>query len=176
VNIVLLKFAALAAVAASAATAATSPALVASSPWWERVTVTVDGNGKPQGCQYETSLSEKAAQSCDVEGSQAALAHGNASDQLTRITFERRFNPGAAPQDAALETGDTLLGRQVLALAIDPKGAVSGCKIVAESGDMTPDYGCKEAEGERFQTSAQRSATQQGYMTILVYGHAEHVV
>jgi hypothetical protein len=172
-----LKIAALAAVAfASAATAAaTSPALISSAPWWERVTVTVDGNGKPQGCEYTTSLSAKAKQSCDVEGSQTALAQSGTPSDVTRITFERRFSPGG-PDSGALQTGDTLLGRQVLALAIDQKGAVSGCKIVAESGDMKPDYGCKEAQGERFQSSASKSPMQQGYMTILVYGHAEHVV
>jgi hypothetical protein len=169
-----LKIAALAISAASAAAATTSPALDSSAPWWERVTVTVDGHGKPQGCKYESSLAGNPSQNCDVEGNSAAVAKTGNADELTRITFERRFSPGG-PDSGALQTGDTLLGRQVLALAIDAKGSVSGCKIVAESGDMTPDYGCKEAQGERFQSSAAKAPAKQGYMTILVYGHAEHV-
>ena len=170
----MLKIAALAIAAASAASATTSPALDSSAPWWERVTVTVDGHGKPQGCKYESSVATNPTQNCDVEGNQAAAAKSGNADELTRITFERRFSPGG-PDSGALQTGDTLLGRQVLALAIDKKGTVSGCKIVAESGDMTPDYGCKEAEAERFQTGAAQTEPKQGYMTILVYGHAEHV-
>ncbi len=48
--------------------------------------------------------------------------------KLTRITFERRFDPGAAKPKADLATGDTLLGGQMMALAIDPKGSVKGCQ------------------------------------------------
>ena len=65
-----------------------------------------------------------------------------------------------------------------MALAIDSAGSVKGCKIVATGGDMTPDYGCKEATAERFEASAAKAASagREGVMTILVYGHAEHVV
>jgi hypothetical protein len=77
-----------------------------------------------------------------------------------------------------VQAGDTLLGSQVMALAIDGAGAVKGCQIVSKSGSMTPDYGCEEAKAERFEANAGQSAEQslQGYMTILVYGHDEHVV
>ena len=45
----------LAVLAAAAASATTSPALVSTAPWWEKVTVTIAGDGKPQSCQYEAS-------------------------------------------------------------------------------------------------------------------------
>ena len=54
----------------------------------------------------------------------------------------------------SLQTGDTLLGRQVMALAIDPVGKVSGCKVVATSGDVTPEYGCEQASSEKFEANA----------------------
>ena len=95
----------------------------------------------------------------------------------TRITFERRFSPG--PQgEAQVPVGDTMLGQQVMALAIGSKGTVEGCEIVATSGDMRPDYGCAEAKAEKFQASAHTgaAATKQAYMTIIVFGHSEHVV
>ena len=169
--------------AASFATAATTnvSGLDATTPWWERVTITISGDGHPQSCRFESSLKPEDGQECQVEASQAAVAKTStgSKDSLTRITFERRFSPGAQP-DAALPTGDTLLGRQVMALAIGTKGTVEGCKIVAASGDMRPEYGCKEASAERFQTSAatgaKPTATREAYMTILVYGHSEHVV
>ena len=152
---------------------------MSSTPWWEKVTVTISGDGKPQSCRFESSLGPDKAKDCEVEGSQAAMAEkSGAKDEYTRITFERRFTPGAQPPSGDLELGDRLLGRQVMALAIDPGGAVKGCRIVAASGAMTPDYGCDEASAERFKASAQESgaAARQGTMTILVYGHEEHVV
>jgi hypothetical protein len=164
-------------IAASASKA--DSALSSTAPWWEKVTVTIAGDGKPQACRYETSLDPKAAKDCDVTGSQAAVSGSSgAKSDMTRITFERRFTPGATPASAELEPGDTLLGRQVMALAIDSAGSVKRCKIVATGGDMTPDYGCKEATAERFEASAAKAATggREGVMTILVYGHAEHVV
>ncbi|MCU1350023.1 MAG: hypothetical protein JWO56_3053, partial [Acidobacteria bacterium] len=154
-------------------------ALDSSTPWWERVTVTISGDGQPQSCRFESSLKPSNAQNCDVQATPAASAKmSGVKDQLTRLTFERRFSPGAQPDTAALPTGDTLLGRQVMALAIGAKGTVDGCEIVSASGDMRPEYGCKEASAERFQTSAPTTSTpiRQGYMTILVYGHSEHVV
>ena len=100
--------------------------------------------------------------------------------EITRITFERRFNPGAGarPNDT-LAAGDTLLGGQVMSLAIDPRGSVKDCHIVAASGDMRPEYSCDDATAERFQAGvggAQKAEARQGYMTILVYGHSEHIV
>jgi hypothetical protein len=43
---------------------------------------------------------------------------------------------------------------------------------------MTPDYGCKDAAAEKFEASAAKATAtgREGVMTILVYGHAEHVV
>jgi hypothetical protein len=167
--------------AASIATAATInvSGLDSSAPWWERVTVTISGDGQPQGCRFESSLKPGEATVCQVAASQAAVAKTStgSKDQSTRITFERRFSP-ARPGDADLPTGDTLLGQQVMALAIGAKGTVDNCEIVSASGDMRPQYGCKEASAERFQAGATSShaAPRQGYMTILVYGHSEHVV
>jgi hypothetical protein len=66
----------------------------------------------------------------------------------------------------------------MMALAIDGHGQVKGCKIVAQTGSMRPDYGCDEASAERFQASAgaHPTDTHEAYMTIIVYGHSEHVV
>jgi hypothetical protein len=170
--------------AATVAAAATTPTstldkLDSSTPWWEKVTVTISGDGQPRSCSFESSLTPGAAKSCDVEasaGAQVKLSSAS-KDQYTRITFERRFSPGAQG-DAAPPPGDMLLGQQVMALAIGAKGTVEDCKIVATSGDMRPGYGCKEASAEKFQASARSTAAEprQGYMTILVYGHQEHVV
>ena len=173
----MLKIAALA-LAASATTA--SPALVSKAPWWEKVTVTIAADGQAQSCRYESNMRNAASESCQVEGSAtAASSVGNAKDSYTRITFERRFSPGSQPDSGALQTGDTLLGRQVLALAIDGGGAVKGCTVVASSGSVTPAYGCADASAERFEAAAKQSAEvapTRGFMTVLVYGHEEHVV
>lgn len=166
-------------VLASAASTHSASTLVSNAPWWEKVTVTITGDGKPQACRYESSLQPNAAQQCDVVGSQASLTTtAGAKAELTRITFERRFDPGAQSREADLQTGDMLLGRQVLALAIDPAGGVKNCRIVAASGSMRPDYGCNEASAERFDASVGPAKTppREGVMTILVYGHSEHVV
>lgn len=171
----------IAALVLAAASAASVPPLVSSASWWEKITVTVAGDGKPQSCKYESSLRATSSSSCEVvsDGPTQAGGRGGPSDEYTRITFERRFIPGEEqPEDARLEPGDTLLGRHVLALAIDAAGAVQGCKVVAVSGDMTPDYGCAEVQAERFDASASREAAalRQGFMTVLIYGHSEHVV
>lgn len=153
-------------------------ALMSGTPWWEKITVTIGGDGQSQ-CRFESSLGPDKAQDCQVAGSRAAMGEQTgAKDQYTRITFERRFTPGAQPASGELELGDRLLGRQVMALAIDAGGTVKGCRIVAASGAMTPDYGCAEASVERFQASARDAGgtAREGTMTILVYGHAEHVV
>src|SRR3954471_20139188 len=138
-------------VLASATTQHSTETLLPSSPWWEKVTVTISGDGKPQSCRFESSLKPNAAQSCDVVGSEAAQATSpGAKDQYTRITFERRFKPGAQPDAGDLQPGETLLGGQVMALAIDPRGEVKTCKVVSESGSMRPQYGCAEATAEHF--------------------------
>jgi hypothetical protein len=39
------------------------------------------------------------------------------------------------------------------------------------------DYGCAEAQAERFQAAARRGepVQRQGYMTVLIYAHPEHI-
>ena len=157
---------------------------LSTSPWWERITVTISGDGKPQACKYESSV--KPAHSCDVVGSEAAeatssstSASSSAKAEYTRITFERRFQPGAQPKADDLQPGETLLGGQVMALGIDPHGLVKACKIVSESGSMKPEYGGEQAKTEHFEASAatpRAAAEREGYMTVVVYGHSEHVV
>ena len=176
-------FRTIAALALASTTAQTSPALNSTAPWWERVTVSVTDDGTTQSCRYESSRSTDASKDCSVVGAgQASMAKASSSsgakDQVTRITFERRFSPTVTTL-SSLQPGDTLLGGQVMALAIDSAGAVKGCKVVATSGSVTPQYGCSEASSEKFEASAGAagaSAHHQGYMAILVYGHSEHVV
>ena len=171
----------LALLAAAAASTASSPTLVSNAPWWEKVTVTIAGDGKPQSCQYSASHGGGSASQCDVAGAApvAAKTPAGTPDQFTKITFERRFNPGdTRPDSTKLHAGDTLLGGQVMALAIDEAGSVKGCKVIAKAGDVTPDYGCDEATAEKFQASAKvRSAATDGigFMTVLVYGHEENM-
>ena len=160
------------------ATASNTSTLVSNAPWWERITVTLSGDGNAQACRYETSL-KTTPEACDVSSSAAGMTKASApKGEVTRITFERRFTPGAAPAKPNLQTGDTLLGGEMMALAIDPHGAVKDCKMVAQSGEMRPEYSCDDATGERFQASygAKDAPAREGYMTILVYGHSEHMV
>lgn len=172
-------FRAIAALALASTTAQSPSTLDSSASWWERVTVTVAGDGETHSCRYESSLQPNGAQACDVDGSPAALAsESGAKAQYTRITFERRFSPGAKLELNDLEPGETFLGGQVMSLAIDSAGAVQGCKIVARSGSMRPGYSCEDAAAERFQASAAKpqAGPREGFMTILVYGHSEHIV
>lgn len=173
-------FRALAAITLASASAHSAAILLPSSPWWERVIVTISGDGKPQSCRFESSRKPNSAQSCDVVGNEAALATSpGAKSEYTRITFERRFKPGSQPDAGDLQTGETLLGGQVMALGIDAHGAVKTCKLISQSGSMRPQYGCDEATTERFEASAGNLRTaplREGYMTIIVYGHSEHVV
>jgi hypothetical protein len=172
-------FRAIAALTLASATANSAASLLPSTPWWERVTVTISGDGKPQSCRFESSRRPEGGQSCDVVGDEAGLASSSgAKDQYTRITFERRFKPGAQPAANDLQPGETLLGGQVMALGIDSRGAVKTCRVVAESGSVRPQYGCAQATAERFEASAgtPRPEAREGYMTIVVYGHSEHVV
>jgi hypothetical protein len=175
-------FRAIAALAlASAASAHSSPTLNSTAAWWERVTVLVADNGQAQSCRYESSLQPSGGKDCTVDGSEAATAKSTgAKNQFTRLTFERRFSPGAKPALDSLQPGETLLGGRVMALAIDAKGAVKNCQVVATSGSVTPQYSCADLEAERFEASvggAHASASpREGYMSIIVYGHSEHVV
>jgi len=168
---------ALAALMLAATSATPATALTTASPWWEKVTFTISGDGSHQSCQYQTSLANDAAESCDAGDSPLKSASGG-TGVYTKITIERRFNPGGKPNAFKLETGDTLLGGQVMALEIDGTGKVRTCEIVNMSGDVTPAYGCAEARAERFQASAGRAAPQvrHGFMTVIVYGHEEYPV
>jgi hypothetical protein len=176
-------FRAIAALTLASASAHSATTLLPNSPWWERVTVTISGDGKSHSCKFESSLKPTGAQTCDVVGDQAAFATSSSSAgakaEYTRITFERRFKPGAQPDKGDLQPGETLLGGQVMALGIDPRGDVKSCKVISQSGSMRPEYGCAEATTEHFEASAgnERTAAQrEGFLTIVVYGHSEHVV
>ena len=157
---------------------ASSPGLSVGS-WWEKITIVMSGDGKAQGCTYQTNLAAPPAQDCKVVAANGAPVQPTAAKgQYSRITFERRFDPGTAPAESVIEPGDKLLGRQVMALAIDEAGKVSGCTVVAATGETGLAYGCEEARAERFEAAAPRSAAprREGFMTILVYGHTEQVV
>ena len=166
------------AVTAAAASTSTPQALSSTNPWWEKITVTMVGDGDPQSCTYESNMSAVPTDGCEVVGEGAGITKASASppDEWTRITFERRFIPGdAQPQPSEMDPGDTLLGGQIMALAIDGGGKVNGCKVIAKSGDVTPDYGCTEASAEKFEPTASSSDSRVGFMTIMVYGHSENV-
>lgn len=165
---------ALAALLLASASADASPALASAAPWWEKFTFTMTGDGAQQSCSFETST-EAAAQGCGDDGSPAPMRHSaSAGSGYTKITVERRFTPATPADPMRIQTGDTLLGGQVLALAIDKAGAVRGCQVMTSSGEMTPPYGCDDAKTERFDpTNAQ---VRQGFMTVLVYGHEEYPV
>lgn len=172
----------LAALALSPLAPAVADTQLPAAPWWERITVTVDGDGQSRGCLYTSSTgarsSDCSAEAAASDGTAATEHSATERDQVTRITFERRFTPGAlVPADVRVQTGDTLIGREVMALAIDARGSVRNCKVVATSGEMMIDYGCSDAQAERFQAAARRgeAVQRQGYMTVLVYAHAEHV-
>ena len=168
----------LAALILAAASAGASPSTTSVSPWWEKITYTLSGDGSQQACAYESSLAQ--ARSCDAAEDSAGpnLAPANGSTgAYTKITIERRFTPGSQPHPVSLESGDTLLGGQIMALAIDAKGSVSGCRVIGASGDVQPPYGCREARAERFEASAvpETQTVRQAFMTVAVYGHEEYL-
>jgi hypothetical protein len=180
---------ALAALMLAAAPSATpSPALASAAPWWERFTFTMTDDGAQQGCSYESSTAIPGSNGCgDSSGADpaagsmhhAASSPGHsAAGPYTKITIERRYSPASAAEPFSLQAGDTLIGGQVLALAIDRTGNVMSCNVVKTSGEMKPPYGCDEARSERFDASAKRPLRplRYGYMTVLVYGHEEYPV
>lgn len=170
---------ALAALFLASASVDASPALTFESPWWEKFTFTMTGDGTQQACSYQTNLASSGTQSCGDDGSQAPRQHNaSAGGSYTKITVERRFTPASQPDPLDVQAGDTLLGGQVLALAIDKAGTVQTCKVVGAQGDLTPPYGCDEAKTEKFDASAPRSvgAVRHAFMTVLVYGHEEYPV
>lgn len=164
---------------AAAAVSTSAGTALPSGKWWEKVTVTVASEDQQPTCTF--SSSHRAAQACNIKAEAGALAGaGPEQGQMTKIVFERRFDPGAAePAEAKIAAGEMLLGGQVMKLAIDAKGKVSGCRIVATAGDLKPDYGCAQAATERFVATAAAGAAnppaQSGYMTVLIYAHSEQV-
>ncbi|HKX91433.1 MAG TPA: hypothetical protein VJM15_03290 [Sphingomicrobium sp.] len=167
-----------AAVPAAAAPSPTTPTLPIAG-WWEKITVTMNGEGKAQSCKYETNRSAGSSPDCEVVGGPvSAVKTGGLRSEVSKITFERQFSPGPAePADGELQPGDKLLGRQVMALAIDAAGKVSDCEIVAADGDLGLAYGCEEAAAERFEASAggEWAKPMPAFMTIRIYGHSEQV-
>lgn len=167
----------LAIIAASLAASAPAPALEASTPWWEKITVTVDDKGKQQSCRYETSVSEAGAEACDEEMASSVDTDVKGQEGLySKVTFERRFSPGAQLDSGRLQPGDELLGRQVMFLTIHADGSIESCHVVSTSGDTPPAYDCEEARKEQFQALASTgTASRQAFMTILAYGHTEEI-
>ena len=158
--------------------ASSSPAALESSiPWWEKITVTVDDKGKQQQCRYETSVSAKGAEACDeaMATSVGAGSSGRAG-AFSKVTFERRFTPDGRLDAGRLQPGDTLLGRQVMFLTIGPTGSIESCRVVAATGDMQFHYDCDEARKEQFKAEASAEVgARQAFMTVLAYGHTEHI-
>ncbi len=174
-------FRAIAALALASASAHSHAALNSTAAWWERITVLVADDGQARSCRYESSLQPNGGKECTVDASEAATAKSEgAKDQFTRLTFERRFSPGAKPDIEQLQPGETLLGGRLMEVAIDAKGAVKNCAVVATSGSVTPQYGCDDLAAEHFEASVRGaragSGPREGYMSIIVYGHSEHVV
>ncbi len=180
----LLPFAALAAtppaIAGHARALAQTEALSSTAPWWERLVLTLGDEGETRTCTYQTSLIPGETKACEVTGATAGADEASTEglpEQLTHLTFERRFSPDAAMDEGEVAAGDTLIGKSVLVLAIDAQGNVRGCRVVA-TGGMKPDYGCKEAAAEKFEASATNApvATRVSTLTILVYAHDENQV
>jgi hypothetical protein len=169
---------ALLAAALAASTASPPPTVLETGmPWWERITVTVDDKGTQQSCRYETSFSAGGGEDCDEAMASTMPSAGKTSNGLySKLTFERRFSPGRQLDSGKLQPGDTLIGRQVMFLTFDANGAVSGCHVVAVSGDAPTEYGCDQAKKEQFRVPAAAApAERQAFMTILAYGHTEHI-
>lgn len=168
----------LVALAVAAASPAPSPELSATAPWWEKIVMTLDEKGTERACSYESSLTPEQSGGCESEPPAAAASVGvdAPAGVFTKLTFERRFSPGNRPDMGNLQPGDTLLGGQIIALSIDGAGEVTGCRVVASSGDMET-YGCDEAKAEKFvvRKESASAATSEAFMTILVYGHMEQV-
>lgn len=164
----------LAALILAAASTNSTPAFASAEPWWEKITYTLSNDGLQHRCEYESSLA--AIESCDEDGSVAPSSAAGTPGAYTKITFERRFTPGE-PVPVSLQSGDVLLGGQIMALAIDGSGLVRSCRVVAMSGDLEPDYGCDEVRAERFGPDAIKAGSKvhEGHMTILVYGHEEQI-
>ena len=167
----------LALIAAVLAASTPSPVLESTAPWWERITVIMDDKGKQQSCRYETSYSAKGAEACD-ERIAASLGGGGRgpSGLYSKVTYERRFSPGERLDGGSLQPGDKLLGRQVMFLTFAADGSIETCKVVAATGDLTFAYDCEAARKEQFRAEASaKLGSRQAFLTVLAYGHSEHI-
>jgi hypothetical protein len=153
-----------------------APVLESATPWWERITVTVDDKGTKQNCRYQISTSPTGAEACDkATAASISAVGGGTSGVFTKMTYERRFSPAGKLDSGRLQPGDTLVGRQVMYLTIDPKGSILSCKVVAASG-ASPNYDCDTAKKEQFRAALTPApAARQAFMTVLAYGHTERV-
>ena len=150
--------------AASLASAATQnvSTLDSTAPWWERVTVTVSGDGHPQACRLNRACDQAPARHATWSPARAPRPSCRMAARRTNIPASPSSAgsaPAGIPKRPKLPAGDMLLARQVMTLAIGAKGRVQGCEIVSASGDMQPQYGCKEASAERFAASASTAGT-----------------
>ena len=124
--------------AATALSAGSGQLLPAQSSWWERVDVTLSGNGATQTCEF--TASHARAEHCDAVKASVSEAASPASAQLTKLTFERKFIPGdRAPGSVETDVGDTLIAAHMMELSIDASGAVSHCQVIASAGDERPE-------------------------------------
>ena len=167
----------LAFMAAFLAASIPSSLLESSVPWFERITVTVDDQGKQRACRYQSSLMLGGPKPCDESMASTVPATAKAGTGVySKLTFERRFSPAPKLDSGRLGTGDKLLAQQVLFLTINADGSIAACRVVGRAGDMMPAYGCDEARTEQFRVPASTSSTaiREAFMTIFVYGHQEH--
>ena len=163
------------AAAAPAASPEPSAAPTPTTPWWEKITYTISGDGKQETCQFESSID--GGRTCDGDEATSPIrATGSSIGTYAKITIERRFTPDRPPR-VSLQPGDTLLGSQVMALAIDGSGKVRSCEVVGVSGDMRPSYGCDEVRAERFAagTSEPTPQVRHAFMAIVAYGQEEQL-
>jgi hypothetical protein len=148
-------------------------------PWWERISVTVDDKGNRQSCNYQSSRLPTGPEACDDEmASTLPAIRGKGGPGLySKLTFERRFSPGARLDSGRLQAGDKLLGQQVMHLTFGTDAAIASCKVVGTSGEMIPAYDCDEVKAEQFRAAASAwpGTPRQAFMTILVYGHQEQI-
>ena len=94
------------------------------------------------------------------------------------ITWPTRLGPiFAGGWGAAFDLGQSeLLGRKVLFLTFDADGSISSCNVVAATGDMAFKYDCEQARSEQFRVQASAATgAHQAFMTVLAYGHSEHL-
>ena len=168
----------LALLSAILASSAPASALDASVPWFERITVTVDDQGKQRTCHYQSSVDPAGPKPCDRAMAATIPVIEPAIDGVySRLTFERRFSPAPKLDSGRLRAGDSLLAHKIMFLTIGADGSIASCRVVGRSGALMPAYGCDEAKAEQFSVSAGASAStsRQAFMTILVYGHQEQI-